>query len=218
MPGPYSAYSTALQLANAEHFYRQNGQTGVLIMNDGIDFRNGFWDESLTMAMIRLNYYYSDFVSFNKDELSGDWHNNFLFLKSQKGSNAYPEFEKIAETKIEFGDTVSLNFPDSIPMYMEAEYNYTLIGMLSSLFYQSPIIYMKAIFSDSTWTNYRILRAIVKSPVLINKAVISGDDLRNYFTDSLKKSKNITSIIFLKNPECQTAKFKFLSTCSQIIN
>jgi hypothetical protein len=197
VPQTYSAYSRSLDSLNAHHFYKDNRPEYILLQSNSVDTRCEFWDESLTKAVMRLNYNYSDFLSLRKDDnLESNSGITFLILHSRPGGHTYPQFEKINEQTVNLEDTTRINFADSEAIYMTADISYSTAGKIRRLFYQPPDLSITFFFDDGTTRQYKAIGSLLQTPVLINKAVLDIVDLKNFFTGDLKKNKNVRAFAF----------------------
>ncbi len=204
----YTVYSKALDSLNATFFRAASRPELVMIRHDGIDDRYFFWDESLTKATLQLNYDYSNYISLNNDCLSASNNLCYLLLKSIKTEHKKPEFEKIGEQTIDFGERVNLNFPDSVPVYMTMEMHYSAIGKVQKLFYQPPLAHITLSPEGLPSVDYRVVKQILEGPVLINKFIANNIDLKNFMTGHIKDNKNIKGFVVYRDGDGFERKLK----------
>jgi hypothetical protein len=197
-PIPQSpAYAPILDSLNANHFYKPTRPEIVMHQNFPIDYHYCFWDESLTKAVIRLNYNYIDFAAVNGGHrLEDEPFDTYLLLRSKKTPPQYPAFQKLSSREVRMDDTIQINFPADQAIYMSPEFKYSPAGSISRLLYQVPSLNVILFFDDSTHHEYRAVVPIVAGPVLINKAVLKNIDLKNFYTGELAKNRNITAFSF----------------------
>jgi len=194
----YSVYSPILDSLNANHFYKEDRPKFVMVSNWSMDNRYAIWDESITKAVLHLNYKYVDFVSINNDTALANNTGCYLLLKSKEGVKKYTKFEKLYEKTINLEDTVHFNFPDDTPIYMTADIEYNALGKIKNILYQPPILTV-SLFLDSacTWTIYvRAIRPILKEPVLISKAICFNTDFKDFIDGNSKKDVTIKAFAF----------------------
>ena len=195
VPQSYTVYSAALDSLNAAYFASAQRPQLIMIKNTGTDNRYGFWDESVTKAVLCLNYDFTNVIAFNQMQIAAGaaTMNKYLLLKAKNSPPRWPVFEKIEERSITIGTQTIISFPDSIPVYMTAELEYTVTGKLRSLLYQPPLFSI-TLFPDAAGSvQYKIVRPIMKTPVLINKLMYENYELKNFFTRELKLNHNIRS-------------------------
>lgn len=194
----YSAYSRTLDSLNAHHFYKKDRPEFAMVWVWSLDNRYTAWDESITKAVLHLNYRYVDFISLSKDTFLTNGHGNFLLLQSKNNVQKYPRFEKLFEKTVRFDDTVQINFPADQAIYMTAEVNYNVKGSLAKIFLNPAVLYV-SLFYDSACTQYiyhRAVKPIIEGPVLINKTICHNADFVNFVTGNISKNADIRAFSF----------------------
>ena len=187
VPQSYSVYTTVLDSLNAAHFYSNRRPAILLYQNISLDYRYGFWDESVTQAAVHLNYALVDSMTGKFD---------YLVLRSKAGTAIKPRFEKIKEQTAAMNELVPVAFPGSAPIYLKADLQYDLAGKVRRLLYQPPALSITLYFDDATKHDYRAIRPMCAGPILINKAVTSMADLRNFVTGDIARNRTITGFSF----------------------
>jgi hypothetical protein len=192
----YAAYTPKLDSLNANHFYKKERPKYVMMSFSTIDNRYPMWDESLTKMMLRLNYEYSDHISLSGQPSFSDAGDDYLLLKSKEGIEIKPVFEKLYDTIVDFGDMLKIDFPSNVAVYMTADMEYSTSGKLKKLLYQPPSLYVTLYVDSSlsTTATYRIIKPIVKYPVLINKYIARNTDFINFITGCLHFDKDVKAL------------------------
>lgn len=190
----YSAYSPLLDSLDADHFIKTGRPEFVMLWNWTID-KYTQWDEPLTYATLHLNYDYFDFVSFRKDTMLQNNDGNYLLLKSKSGTHVYPKFERLYERIVNMEDSVHIDFPGDQAIYMTADIEYSAAGKIINLIFQPPLIAVN-FFLDSTLVLARVVRPLLKEPVLINKTVYGNREFKNFITGNLKQNHTIKAFAF----------------------
>lgn len=201
VPQSYSAYDPVLDSLNADHFYQSTRPEYVIIKNTAIDNRYAAWDESLTKAMLHLNYTYAGYVSITNDTTLVNTDECYLLLKSKPGVKKYPEFQKIEERTVGFNDTVLLDFPAGAPVYMTADIDYTAPGTIHNIIFQAPILYI-SLFTDSAFTTSiyrRIIRRTMRQPQLISNVVTDNTDYLEFINGTVSRNPPIRAMAFHAN-------------------
>ncbi len=218
VPQSYAAYSGYLDSLNARHFCNPGRPELLMMRNESIDNRYPFWDESATKAAIRLNYNYLDNLVFSNlaRQFGKASMVNYLMLKAKTSAPVYPVFEKTAEQTIHFEERVSINFPDSIPVYMTVDMDYNALGLLIKYIYQPPAISMTLYPDSSVTLDYRIIKPIIKNPVLINKFIGDLAELKNFMAGNLKLNKDIKG--FMLHSEAKYFKPEIKITYYRLAN
>jgi len=196
----YSAYKPVLDSLNANHFYKPQRPELAMIKMGFIDNRYVCWDESLTKAVLHLNYDYVDFVSLNNDTALVNSDGCYLLLRSKKGVAKYPKFEKLYEKTISFDDTLQVDFPEQ-PIYMSADVEYTLAGKLKNILFQAPVLNI-SMFLDHACTSvlkYQVVRPLMKEPLLISNAIVDNLDFRAFMTGHSNDNAKIKAFAFHAN-------------------
>jgi hypothetical protein len=198
----FMAYTHELDSINAAHFFREDRPRYILAQKFSIDSRYYFWDESYTSALIHLNYDYDRaFSTDGSDPFKTSKAENFiprtdyLLLSEKNGVHRYPIFQLIETRAVKITDTVDLHLPDTAAIYMTADIEYDWKGRLRRMCYQVPAITV-TLFYEDTVQQYRAVVPILKSPVLINKAVIDATDLKNFYTGNLARNRTIKAFVF----------------------
>ncbi len=191
-PQSYQAYNKVLDSINADHFYKDGRPEFVFIGNQAIDKRHPIWDESITLATIKLNYQYNGEVL--------NYINHYLLLKNRHQPRIYPQFEWIKDTVINLGEKIVINFPDSTPVYMASTVKHSLSGKLTKLFYNTPTLDITLYFEDTTSDHYKAIPAIMQEPLLISRAIVTNDDFAHFFSGDLNKNKRVTGFSFSNSP------------------
>jgi len=196
----YSAYDPKLDSLNAYHFFKPSRPEFAMIQIESIDNRYASWDESMTKAVLRLNYDYCSYVSMNNDTELVNNASSYLLLRSNKTTSMakWPKFEKLYEKEINLEDTVNINFPDDQAIYMTADFEYNTIGKIKNVIYQPAILFVSFFFNEAHSMSifHRVLRPVLKEPVLINKAICNNQDFKNFETGALKNNMNIKAFAF----------------------
>ncbi|MCF8449729.1 MAG: hypothetical protein K9G49_07655 [Taibaiella sp.] len=194
----YAAYGFKLDSLNANHFFKEDRPEYVMISTWTIDDRYPSWDESLTKAVLRLNYEYVSHVSMNGDSLLTNAYNDYLLLKAKKGPGIYPIFEKLFDTVIGYGDVLNLNFPNNAAVYMKVKTEYSLAGKLKKLLYRPSIISYTQYLDEGGKESFsnRLIRPIGEGPVLVNKYIAHNSEFINFTTGCLHFNKDVKAIKF----------------------
>jgi len=195
IPQTYTCYSAYLDSVNAAYFASTERPEYLMMSNESIDGRYFFWDESRTNATINLEYSYCIAIKRISDSSNANFP-GYLVLKKLTRASAYPIFQKISELHEELWKKITINFPDSVPVYMSATIKYNFIGQLDKLLYKPPHLQVRLFYDDGTDMLYRAIIPEIQAPVLINKSVKNMEELKNYFTCDLKKNKNIIAFQF----------------------
>jgi hypothetical protein len=202
VPQSYSVYSCTLDSLNAQHFYKAGRPQYVLMSSGAIDDRYPVWDESLTKAMIHLNYRFADTMTLKKDpSFSSEMNGGYILYQSKPGAPTYPKFERLAEKTVAFNDTVRINFPGNEAVYMTADIQYSPAGKFNNIFFQ-PVLMDVTFFLDSACTqciNHRAVRPLLERPVLINKYVGGNTDLMNFLNGTIVKDRDVRAFAFHAN-------------------
>jgi hypothetical protein len=194
----YSVYSVGLDELNALHFFDAGRPEYAMIWNMGIDNRYAQWDESITKAVLHLNYEYRDFILPGNDTTFANITGSYLLLKSKDGVREYPKFERLYGKTIDLGDTLTIDFPADEAIYMTADIEYNTTGKIINLLFQPPLITV-TMFLDSARASSitrRVVRPLLNEPVLINKAILDNAGLQNFMTGNLKQNPTISAFSF----------------------
>lgn len=197
----YLAYTPAFDSLNANHFYQPGRPGYVLVSSWSIDNRYAQWDESITKAVLHLNYTYIDLISRNsggkppKDPGPLDF---LMLLQSKPQVQVYPEFKQLYEQTVNLEDTTYINFPDDSAIYMTADIEYHTLGKIKNALFQPPILSVSLFLKDTSMpvTTYRVVRQQLQKPVLINKAVFNDRDFAYFLTGNIRGNKSIKAFAF----------------------
>lgn len=197
----YSAYSPVLDSLNANHFYFENQRPELVMIKTGsayVDNRYVGWEEPLTHAILHLNYRYIDFVSLNNDTSLVNTDGSYLLLASKGGIQQYPKFEKMYEREISFNDTVHVNFKDETPVYMSVEITPSTAGKIKNILYQAPVLSVSFFLNDECTSSlhFRVVRPIIKAPVLISNIICDNLDYREYMNGNSGKNAKVKAFAF----------------------
>lgn len=192
VPQSYTVYTGALDSLNARFFASTGRPELVLIKNGGIDERYYAWDESLTKATLHLNYIITDTFCACTIQQKND---SYLF-RARKGVSSMPAFDKTAEMLAQLGDTVQVpSEQQGKPLYMSAEPEYTAAGLVSKLFYQPIMCHITLIIEDSPPLIYRLIRPVMRHPVLISRLVYNDADLERFLSGHALQNKRIKAFV-----------------------
>ena len=189
----YSVYSKVLDSLNADHFFKTSRPEFIIANDFTIDGRYAFWDESMTKATMAMNYEYMTYIEAPGDNIKPF---SYLILRSKKGNQLAPKFEKISETTINMDEAIPVHFSDSEAIYIKADVQYDLMGSLNRIIGNVPELGVTLFFSGGSWQQYRAVCPLLQAPVLINKSVANSIELANFFTRNLKYNRNITGFTF----------------------
>jgi hypothetical protein len=199
----YSAYCGVFDSLNAMHFYGTDRPEYLLSWTWSIDQRYPAWDESMTKAMIHLNYDYAGYVSLKNETVLSNDYGNYLVFKAKPGTRESPKFEKLYEKTVLLNDTIHINFPGDAPIYMSADIAYTAAGTIHTFISQPPLLEV-TLFFDSACTSgaiYRAVKPIIENPVLINKYIGLSTDFLNFVSGALSYDRDIKAFSFHADPK-----------------
>ena len=178
----YAAYNYDLDMINANKYLGESAPDFLLFRTGDIDGRHPFFTESITKLAILRNY-----------EIAGAYNDFVLLEKSPqlKSSTIVDEYDKQAQLGrfIFLGKTPNL-------LLLTADIEYNLIGKISSVFYQPPILLVTVEYVDGNQQTFRAIKPIVSSGVLVNHLPESVEDLQTFFSSGGSKGPRITKIKF----------------------
>ena len=194
----YSAYSPLLDSLNAGHFRGTDKPGFVLAAYWSMQGKYTQWEESLTKCMLHLNYKVQSSVLLKNHTDTADAGANFLFLKSDAGSNRRPIFTKLYEQTINFNDTFRINDTGSTPLYMTADIDYTPAGKIMNLLFQPPVISVAFITDEENAgvQTKRVIRPLLKEPVLIGRLIRNTTDFRHFLSGEITQCPKIKGAVF----------------------
>jgi hypothetical protein len=194
----YSVCSRSLDSMNAQFFFNPTRPAFVLAASYAIDDRYNMWDESLTKAVIHLNYSMLDTFTIHGDHPECFSFDNQVLMKAKQGQAKYPVFTKLYEKTFGVADTIRFNFADTEAIYATVEVGYSRRAKLRTLFFQPPLMMMSLLHPDPSAkdTLYRVVRPQLEIQALVNKAVVNNVDLMHFMSGDLKKLRNINGFVF----------------------
>ena len=193
----YSAYSPELDELNAHHFSTADRPEFVILSNAAIDVRCPIWDESITKAVLHLNYGASGYTPIDSDILKYPLNtSNYMLYRAKPGVYKYPKFDTLYKTTIAMEDTVHINFPDSIAVYMSAVVDERPLARIRDLLFQPPVLNATMFIDKGKYMPHKAVCSLLREPLLINKAITNNNDLNYFIYGNLKGLQNIHSFCF----------------------
>lgn len=183
----YSAYNLKLDSLNSKKINSINSPIYLLFLNQSIDNRVPFWDESITKRSILKNYAIIKNTYSIKDSV-------FLLFKKRQSSKIESKTEIL-----HYKTTINkfINVPsDSSDIYLYATINYNIIGKILRFLIKSPNINVSFLYDDNSNETYKCIIPILKTGVLINKKVTTNAEAYQYFSNNKKSLKTIKSFKF----------------------
>lgn len=197
IPQSYSAYSAELDSLNAAHFYHNGRPDMLLFQNFPIDGRYCFWDEALTKAAISINYHLIDSIQVNcKGRLVDDPFDTYLLFQANNDHYEQPQYRVLEQKTVALWDTVAVKYPGDKPIFMKADIAYSKSGKLRRIFYQVPDLRIVLFFDDGSTGEFKAVRSVFNTPVLINKLVRTNAEALNFFTGHAERNRNVTAFAF----------------------
>ena len=193
VPQSYTVYTHALDSLNGAFFSGPRKPAYVIIKNTAINNRYPVWDESLTKAALHFNYVFEKYLTFsNYTDTTEKFNPPYMLLKAGP-VHAYPRFVALNKMEARLGERIPVSYPDSIPLYFSADIKSSLSSKLLELIYQPPSFTVTLYLNDGTTEKFAAKLPVMRQPCLINKLILTNDDLKNYLSGNLKANKTITA-------------------------
>jgi hypothetical protein len=192
----YSAYSPALDSVTAAHFLKPATRPDyVMVWNSALDMKYGMWDVPATYAALHLNYEYADSIALSNDARQNSLMGIYFLLKSKSGPAVKPIFEKLTEKTVLMDQRVDVDFAPGEVVYMTAEIDYTPMGKILNLLHQPPTLSV-SLFVDGGHATARVVRPILRSPVLISNTVLGNDEFKNFISGNIQNNHPVKAFLF----------------------
>ncbi len=177
----YAAYSLGLDSLNYKKYISSEAPHFLLFLNESIDKRMPFWDESITKRGISEKYELIE-SSLNPDS-------SYLLFEKRDG---LVNTEEIQLSK--FLDKINnwIDVPkDMDNIYLYVDVKYSLSGKLMRLLFHAPILEVEFSSQDGTVEKFRCISKILSTGVLINKLIMSNRDVYNFYSGKHSKLRQI---------------------------
>ena len=223
VPQSYQALNSYLDGLNANK-YRLPDAPDFILYNalNSIDQRHPFWDESITKRVMLTNYQLTEAIEFDEEFYlkryadvaaavaagkipGGRWHYDmagrhegrpptigYLVRREQPLKTT---FTKQSTTSLEIGKPFLIDNTGNL-LYMFADVQYTLLGRLRSLLFQSPPLFVELTYMNGTRTSHRAVKPILKTGVLLNKKINNYEEAIRFFQTIGRDNMDVKSIQF----------------------
>ncbi len=177
----YAAYDRWLDSLNCEKYLSPGAPDYVLLSISSIDDRYPFFDESQTKLAL-----FSHYTMIG--ELNGD-----LILK--KKSTVYNETkpQKTDAVNIKFGEEIHLKKSDNL-QFARFFVDYSLWGKIKRFFFQPPVLTITFTLENGDTKTYRAVKPILAGGVILNKFVVSDQDLQIFLRSNGLLTTNVKKI------------------------
>lgn len=177
----YQAYDEYLDNRNFQKYISANSPEYLIYKCISIDFRQPFWDESITKRAMLSHY-----EVVNSDSL-------YLLLKKRKQPLKLTTLQE-TKTVLEIGKEYKIKDSEDI-QYLYANVEYNIWGKLKRLFFQPPPLHVVLTYEDGTSITYKAISSILKTGVLINRKVEDTPDAELIFRNTPGKGVKVTSLL-----------------------
>ncbi|TAG52936.1 MAG: hypothetical protein EAZ27_11635 [Cytophagales bacterium] len=183
----YSAYNKVLDSLNCVKIKSSNAPNFLLFLNETIDYRVPFWDESITKRGILQNY----------DIVQNSTQKDSCYLLFKKNIQSKVEFKtEIINFKTDINNSIKVPF-DSLNLYMFANVRFNLFGKLIRFLLKTPYLKIEFIYDDNSKEVFKSVIPILETGVLINRKVTNNKEANSFFSGNLNNLKRINSFRFM---------------------
>lgn len=181
VPQSYVTYTGNLDKKNAEHFCSDRAPDFLLINHYAIDERYFFWDNPMTIQSVLDNY---EFVADYTDGF-----NPYLVLRKKPTVRKRITGGVLKDTTILFANYLRVGDlgPDE---KISFDFSYSLLGRLSAVFFQAPIVVYELGFDNERKVFHRAVPPILKAGVPMRNYMLDTGDIKNNLTGVDTTGKN----------------------------
>lgn len=193
VPQSYSVYDRRLDSLNERYFTSRSRPEKVLLASNVVDpYRYAPFYEPLTKAAIHVNYNYET-TTLPGDSIASSNNDYFLLFEQVAGRYETPRFTWCSSIDCQQGDTVLV--PDAgVPIYMSADMQYSLTGMLHKLLVQPMPVWITFYMEDGQYYDYRLLLPLARAPVPISRLISNNRELWLYMAGRATQLRKIRGI------------------------
>lgn len=179
----YSAYTSSLDLLNAQHFKGEDAPEVVLYSFKSIDGRYPIFDEPVTFEKLLCNY--------NAQHIDGE----FIVLKKKEESSCKAR-EIFSSSVARIGEPIKI--PNQVGGYTFARIimEYSWFGKIVNLFFKVSPTYVKFINTNGAISEkFRFIPDVARNGIFISQYINNVDDLFFVFSGEIDEDSNIKAII-----------------------
>lgn len=221
----YQAYNGFLDRLNSMHFESPSAPNFILYQHGSIDGRHPFWDEPITKRSIFKRYRVADWTfdeayylnrypdvaeAVREGKISSGQEHYQVSGRSEGRSPAAIILERrVHPLHCKLGAPrrvrMILDRPCFIdrserPQYLFAEVEYSLLGQIKALLFQAPVIVADLACEDGTLQQFRAIKPILETGVLLNKRVLNNEEATALFNSLGQDNVDVVAIRF-SSPE-----------------
>ncbi len=179
----YAAYSEKLLTLNRQKYESENAPEFIIFSNEVVDNRYSMFEDQEAKIAILENYSVHKKFEFSE--------NTYLLLEK----NPISKSVKLEESQIEairFYENYEIKNLNAM-YFLKIKIDYSPLGKISKILYQPLPIKIVLNLDDGATKEFRAVRPILESGVIVNPLVESDEDYECFFkgeTNALKKIKS----------------------------
>ena len=181
VPQSYLAYTSYLDNLNRDKYLSGSAPEKLIFAGHCTDYRYCFWDESQT-KLAMLSAYESKSI-----------HKQHILLEKRKERLKVSVIQE-KSYNLELGKWHKLEKSDGL-LYGKFTVDYSLLGKLSSMFFQTPSLKVSFRTSRRRKHTFRTARPILSTGVLIEKYLDRLKEMNLFFRNEMDSLRDVTAIM-----------------------
>jgi len=164
----FTNYTSPLDKITAKHFLSEKAPDKLIYGVAAIDGRYALFDEPETFRTVLTNY----------SSVAGN--DTYLILEKKQRINP----EKIKKTHgitVKKDETIEIPIQKDAYIFMEAEWNFTLLGRLADFLFKTTYAFIELQTADGYSEKYRFVHKVAANGLFVSKYVTNAAELRQVF-------------------------------------
>jgi hypothetical protein len=182
----YSAFSPELMKVNGEKYAGQTAPEFVFFKLDQFREQNPFWADTDVNFELLNRYAVHEQFTVGQDTL--------LLLQKTQSLHVNQRYV-FSLPHIKQDQYIPIPQKNE-PYRMIANLEYSIWGKICRFIFQPPYMYCTVYYSDGTQKEYRVIDKILKGGVIVNKRVVTQQELATFYTHKGEKNTNVKGIKF----------------------